>query len=155
MLTPRAAVQSLRRKDCLGSKWMCLGQLERKVLARFAGFLQQGMELKCVQQVGRLEMRESAPKYNILQCELILQFKFAKNESQRPAKEAPMTAETFRRRSDHGVTCNKCGISLIAPEWSYDFSEEQLVINLWSCTKLRQSVRNRSFCNRGLVEDRY
>jgi len=45
-----------------------------------------------------------------------------------------MTAETFRRRSDHGVTCNKCGISLIAPEWSYDFTEEQLVINLWSCT---------------------
>ena len=45
-----------------------------------------------------------------------------------------MMAETFRRRSDHGVTCNKCGISLIVPEWSYDFTEEQLVINLWSCT---------------------
>ena len=31
------------------------------------------------------------------------------------------------------MTCNKCGNSLVAPEFSEAFSEEQLVINFWSC----------------------
>jgi hypothetical protein len=32
-----------------------------------------------------------------------------------------------------GMACNRCGGSLIALEGSYNFSEERLIINLWSC----------------------
>ena len=38
------------------------------------------------------------------------------------------------RNSKFGVTCAKCGDALIAPEWVEYFSEERLVLNLWSCT---------------------
>ena len=38
------------------------------------------------------------------------------------------------RTSKFGVTCAKCGDALIAPEWVEYFSEERLVLNLWSCT---------------------
>ena len=37
--------------------------------------------------------------------------------------------------SSFGTTCNKCGNSLIAPECSEFYSEERLVLNLWSCLK--------------------
>jgi DNA-directed RNA polymerase subunit M/transcription elongation factor TFIIS len=46
-----------------------------------------------------------------------------------------MTRVTALRRSASEMACNKCGNSLIAPEWSYDFKEEGSVINLWSCVK--------------------
>jgi len=36
-------------------------------------------------------------------------------------------------RSATDTNCSKCGNSLIAPEGSYDFTEEGSVINLWSC----------------------
>jgi hypothetical protein len=41
-----------------------------------------------------------------------------------------MTTIVPLRRS---VICSQCGELMIAPEQSYDFSEEGLVINLWSC----------------------
>jgi len=44
-----------------------------------------------------------------------------------------MTTVGSLRGSAHGMTCNKCGDSLIAPEWSEYFGEERLVLNLWSC----------------------
>jgi ribosomal protein L37AE/L43A len=44
-----------------------------------------------------------------------------------------MTPVASLRGSAHEVTCDKCGNSLIAPEWSEYFSEERLVLNLWSC----------------------
>jgi ribosomal protein L37AE/L43A len=31
------------------------------------------------------------------------------------------------------IICDKCGNSLLAPEFSEDFGEEQLVIRFWSC----------------------
>ena len=36
------------------------------------------------------------------------------------------------RKSDQ-MTCNKCGNLLVAPEFSEPFSEEQVVIDYWSC----------------------
>jgi len=44
-----------------------------------------------------------------------------------------MTAVTFLGRSAAEMTCNKCGNSRIAPEWSFDFIEEGSVIYFWSC----------------------
>ncbi len=44
-----------------------------------------------------------------------------------------MMAATSLRRSAAEMACNKCGNSLIAPEWSCDFTEEGSVINFWSC----------------------
>ena len=43
-----------------------------------------------------------------------------------------MIASTYI--SDYGTTCIQCGDALIAPEWS-EYVSEQLVLNLWSCTK--------------------
>ncbi len=31
------------------------------------------------------------------------------------------------------IICDKCGNSLLAPEFSENFGEEQLVIRFWSC----------------------
>jgi len=42
-----------------------------------------------------------------------------------------MTAASLR--SSNHATCNKCGNLLVAPEFSEPFSEEQVVINYWSC----------------------
>ena len=36
------------------------------------------------------------------------------------------------RGSNH-VICDECGNSLVAPEFSEPFSEEQVVIDYWSC----------------------
>jgi ribosomal protein L37AE/L43A len=44
-----------------------------------------------------------------------------------------MTTVASLRGSAHEITCDKCGNPLIAPEWSEYFSEERLVLNLWSC----------------------
>jgi ribosomal protein L37AE/L43A len=41
--------------------------------------------------------------------------------------------ENIRYMEPRGIICNKCGISVAAPEFSEDFSEEQVVINFWSC----------------------
>ena len=58
-----------------------------------------------------------------------------------------MMRVTFARRSADvmtRITC-KCGDSLIAPEWSYDFSEERLVINLWSCMNCGNQFETEAF----------
>ena len=44
-----------------------------------------------------------------------------------------MTTVDSLHGSAHPVNCDKCGESLIAPEWTEYFSEEELVLNLWSC----------------------
>jgi ribosomal protein L37AE/L43A len=38
------------------------------------------------------------------------------------------------RNSEYEMTCDKCGETLIAPEWS-EYVSERLLLNLWSCTK--------------------
>jgi RNase P subunit RPR2 len=48
--------------------------------------------------------------------------------------EVTMTTVVSIHNSKSGKTCAKCGEALIAPEYSEYFSEEQLVLNLWSCT---------------------
>ena len=37
-------------------------------------------------------------------------------------------------RPDQGVTCIKCGDTLITPEWS-KYLNEQHIVNLWFCTR--------------------
>jgi RNase P subunit RPR2 len=37
------------------------------------------------------------------------------------------------RDSAHQVTCDECGEVLIAPEWAEYFSEEGIILYLWSC----------------------
>jgi ribosomal protein L37AE/L43A len=49
-------------------------------------------------------------------------------------REIVVTTKTSKERSSFGMTCEKCGEALIAPDWSEHVSE-QLVINLWSCPK--------------------
>ena len=39
------------------------------------------------------------------------------------------------RGSAQQVICDKCGEALIAPDWAEYFSEERLVLNLWSCDR--------------------
>jgi ribosomal protein L37AE/L43A len=43
-----------------------------------------------------------------------------------------VTTETSKPSSSFGAKCEKCGETLIAPEWS-EFVSERLVINIWSC----------------------
>lgn len=44
-----------------------------------------------------------------------------------------MTATVVLRNFVSKMSCSKCGDLLISPERTYDFSEEGLVVNLWSC----------------------
>jgi RNase P subunit RPR2 len=46
-----------------------------------------------------------------------------------------MTTVASLRGSAHETICDKCGEPLIAPEWAEYFSEEGVVLNLWSCTR--------------------
>jgi ribosomal protein L37AE/L43A len=43
-----------------------------------------------------------------------------------------MTTVASFRNSKCETTCDKCGQTLIAPEWS-EYVNERLVLNLWSC----------------------
>jgi RNase P subunit RPR2 len=74
--------------------------------------------------MGRSSLISTAPRNNIFLGELAVQIE---------AQRAAMMTVTSLRRSAAEMTCHKCGNALIAPEWSYDFLEEGLVINLWSC----------------------
>jgi ribosomal protein L37AE/L43A len=56
-----------------------------------------------------------------------------------------MTTVASLRGSAHGMTCDKCGDSLIAPEWSEYFSEERLVLNLWSCMSCGNRFETEAF----------
>jgi ribosomal protein L37AE/L43A len=56
-----------------------------------------------------------------------------------------MTTVASLRGSAHAPMCDKCGESLIAPEWSEYFSEEQVVINLWTCTRCGHRFETKAF----------
>ncbi len=45
-----------------------------------------------------------------------------------------MTPVATLRRPTERVTCRSCGVLLAKPDWSENFSEEQVVLNFWSCT---------------------
>jgi C4-type Zn-finger protein len=44
-----------------------------------------------------------------------------------------MRAIVALRSSASAMACPQCGGPLISPEGTYDFPEEGLIINLWSC----------------------
>ena len=56
-----------------------------------------------------------------------------------------MTTVASLRGSAHEMTCGKCGNSLIAPEWSEYFSEEHVVLNLWSCMNCGNRFETEAF----------
>ena len=56
-----------------------------------------------------------------------------------------MTTVASLRGSAHEVKCDKCGNSLIAPEWSEYFSEANLVLNLWSCANCGSRFETEAF----------
>ena len=56
-----------------------------------------------------------------------------------------MTTVASLRGSAHEMICDKCGASLIAPEWSEYFSEEKLVLNLWSCMSCGNRFETEAF----------
>jgi len=49
------------------------------------------------------------------------------------------------RGSAHPVICEKCGDRLVAPEWAEYFSEEQLILNLWSCMRCGNRFETEAF----------
>jgi NAD-dependent SIR2 family protein deacetylase len=49
------------------------------------------------------------------------------------------------RGSAHQVLCGKCGEALIAPEWAEYFSEERLILNLWSCARCGNRFETEAF----------
>jgi NAD-dependent SIR2 family protein deacetylase len=69
-------------------------------------------------------------------------FKAATNNK---TKEVTMTTVASLRGSAHEVKCEKCGHSLIAPEWSEYFSEAQLVLNLWTCSNCGNRFETEAF----------
>jgi ribosomal protein L37AE/L43A len=49
-----------------------------------------------------------------------------------------------QRRVAMTTTCVKCGEALIAPDWS-EFVSEQLVLNLWTCTKCGDRFQTKTY----------
>src|SRR5262249_26871299 len=45
-----------------------------------------------------------------------------------------MTIAESIRSSKYETICGECGSAVMAPEFVEHFSEEQLVLNFWSCT---------------------
>lgn len=45
-----------------------------------------------------------------------------------------MTTGALPAGPTRGMTCKRCGCLLMAPEWSEDFSEEGVILSLWSCS---------------------
>lgn len=56
-------------------------------------------------------------------------------EPERPA----MTNRTALRHDPTETRCAKCGEVLSSPEHSFDFAEEGLLIELWSCARCGNS----------------
>jgi len=56
-----------------------------------------------------------------------------------------MTTVASLRGSAYGMTCNRCGDSLIAPEWAEYLSEERLVLNLWCCMNCGNRFETEAF----------
>jgi len=48
-------------------------------------------------------------------------------------ESATMTIAESIRSSKHETICGECGSAVVAPEFVEHFSEEQLVLNFWSC----------------------
>jgi RNase P subunit RPR2 len=49
------------------------------------------------------------------------------------------------RGSTRPVICQQCGEMLIAPEWVEYFSEEQLILNLWTCARCGHRFETEAF----------
>jgi RNase P subunit RPR2 len=49
------------------------------------------------------------------------------------------------RGSARPVICRQCGEALIAPEWVEYFSEEQLILNLWTCARCGHRFETEAF----------
>lgn len=45
-----------------------------------------------------------------------------------------MTKNAVLRHAANEMNCPKCGGALLAPDHAFDFTEEGLVISLWSCS---------------------
>jgi ribosomal protein L37AE/L43A len=56
-----------------------------------------------------------------------------------------MTTVASLRGSSHETICDKCGSTLIAPDWSEYFSEEGLVLNLWACANCGNRFETEAF----------
>ena len=68
--------------------------------------------------------------------QIVTQEKYYAHEAAKTIKTKEATTMTMAasvRRSSDEITCEKCGASLIAPEWA-EFVSGTLVLNLWSCT---------------------
>jgi ribosomal protein L37AE/L43A len=61
------------------------------------------------------------------------------------SNEVIMTMVASIRSSNHEMACKKCGDTLISPEWSEYFNEEQLVLNFWSCTNCNDQFETETF----------
>jgi DNA-directed RNA polymerase subunit RPC12/RpoP len=58
-------------------------------------------------------------------------------------------------RDSDGIACTKCREWLHAPEWTYDFREAGLVINLWSCMSCGNRFETETSTNDGLPPKLY
>ncbi len=56
-----------------------------------------------------------------------------------------MTAVADLRGSADASVCPRCGEQLVAPEWSEYFSEEEAIINLWTCTRCSHRFETEAF----------
>jgi NAD-dependent SIR2 family protein deacetylase len=59
--------------------------------------------------------------------------------------EVVMATVASLRGSTRPVICQQCGEALIAPEWVEYFSEEQLVLNLWTCARCGHRFETEAF----------
>lgn len=57
--------------------------------------------------------------------------------------------------SSDGIACTKCDEWLRAPEWKYDFQEEGIVINLWSCVNCGNQFETETSTNGELSSKLY
>jgi ribosomal protein L37AE/L43A len=60
-------------------------------------------------------------------------------------EEVEMATVASLRGLAHGMTCNKCGDSMIAPVSAEYFIEERLVLNLWSCMSCGNRFESEAF----------
>jgi ribosomal protein L37AE/L43A len=59
-------------------------------------------------------------------------------------KKPNLEAKKKQRRVAMTATCVKCGEALIAPDWS-EFVSEQLVLNLWTCTRCGDRFETKTY----------
>jgi hypothetical protein len=66
-----------------------------------------------------------------------------------------MSTKALLRNIKGGVACNKCRAWVDGPEGSYDFHEEELVINLWSCVSCGNRFETERFTGEALSPKAY